>query len=194
MSNSKQYLVEEKELKLNSLKTEGIVYNLDTEVSDDTVVEVGTDVVETKVEKTDKDSFEEFKELYKGVIDMKCVQAFGTAEDKTLWEDTAKEMFIKSKQYVPEIETKVSGELSLKTESINNFKNIPNHSDVLEVDDIAEFINTENREQWDYCVEDLSEAVANNEYLVYNKADNRIYEVTESEYENIQSRGLSSKR
>ena len=53
-----------------------------------------------KIEKDDKQSFEDFKNLYKGVIDMKCNQDYGTIEDKDLWEDCAKELFLKSKTYL----------------------------------------------------------------------------------------------
>ena len=117
-NSNKQYLTEDKELKLNSLKLEGIIYNLDKEQAEEqTVVEVGTDVEKVKVEKDDKQSFDDFKEMYKGVIDMKCQQDFGSADDKSLWEDTAKEMFLKAKHYIPETDVKPAGELTKKTES-----------------------------------------------------------------------------
>lgn len=115
---NKQYLNEEKELRISKLKTEGIVYHLDKEQAEDQViVEVGTAVEKPKVEKDDKQTFEDFKEVYKGVIDMKCQQDFGSSDDKKLWEDTAKEMFLKSKYYVPEVGEKPTGELEQKVES-----------------------------------------------------------------------------
>lgn len=51
----------------------------------------------SKIEKDDKQSFEDFKTQYKGVIDMKCTQDYGNCEDKDLWEDCAKELFLTSK-------------------------------------------------------------------------------------------------
>lgn len=60
----------------------------------------------SKIEKDDKQSFEDFKNLYKGVIDMKCNQEYGTIEDKDLWEDCAKELFLKSKEYLPTLSKK----------------------------------------------------------------------------------------
>lgn len=53
------------------------------------------------IDKNDKDDFENFKTLYKGVIDIKCKQDFGSTEDISLWEDTAKELFLKNKYYFP---------------------------------------------------------------------------------------------
>ena len=54
----------------------------------------------SKIEKDDKQSFEDFKTQYKGVIDMKCTQDYGNCEDKDLWEDCAKELFLTSKNYL----------------------------------------------------------------------------------------------
>lgn len=53
------------------------------------------------IDKDDKDDFENFKTLYKGVIDIKCKQDFGSTEDTSLWQDTAKELFLKNKYYFP---------------------------------------------------------------------------------------------
>lgn len=79
--------------------TEGNIQNIDDE---NVTVAVSTDVPKEldKVEKDDKQSFEEFKTLYKDVITMKCKQDFGDCEDQKLWEDAAKELFLQSKNYI----------------------------------------------------------------------------------------------
>ena len=79
--------------------TEGNIQNIDNE---NVTVAVSTDVPKEldKVEKDDKQSFEEFKTLYKDVITMKCKQDFGDCEDQKLWEDAAKELFLQSKNYI----------------------------------------------------------------------------------------------
>lgn len=48
---------------------------------------------------------------------------------------------------------------------------------------ITDYIDIkEDREQWDYPLEDEDEAMNNNDYCVKSKADNRIYEVTTDEW------------
>ena len=91
---------EQKELKK---KNEGKVVELPDEKQ---VLEVSTEPVDTKIEKEDKTSFEEFKVLYKGQIDDKCLEDYGTIEDKKLWEDTAKELFMASEDYIPDEDDK----------------------------------------------------------------------------------------
>ena len=84
-------LNKKEEGKLNQIpNTEQVVIKVDKEVPKKL----------NKIEKDDKQSFEDFKNLYKGVIDMKCNQDYGTKEDKDLWEDCAKELFLKSKNYI----------------------------------------------------------------------------------------------
>lgn len=84
-------LNKKEEGKLNQIpNTEQVVIKVDNEVPKKL----------NKIEKDDKQSFEDFKNLYKGVIDMKCNQDYGTIEDKDLWEDCAKELFLKSKNYI----------------------------------------------------------------------------------------------
>lgn len=71
------------------------------------------------IPKESKQDFEDFKTQYKGVIDMKCSQDYGNSDDKDLWEDCAKELFLKSKNYIllgDEYEPKP---LEKKTESKN---------------------------------------------------------------------------
>lgn len=79
--------------------TEGNIQNIDDE---NVTVAVSTNVPKEldKVEKDDKQSYEEFKILYKDVITMKCKQDFGDCEDQKLWEDAAKELFLQSKNYI----------------------------------------------------------------------------------------------
>lgn len=93
-----------KELKEEKAKKqEGKVVELPDEKE---VLEVSTEPVDTKIEKEDKTSFEEFKVLYKGQIDDKCLEDYGTIEDKKLWEDTAKELFMASEDYIPDEDDK----------------------------------------------------------------------------------------
>lgn len=105
-----------------SLKSEGLNLNIDKEILDDQkTLEVGPDIPKNaKIEKEEKVDFENFKVLYKGAIDEKCAAEYGSCEDTKLWEDTAKEMFLKSTEYVPESDNKTDGDLEnkeIKTES-----------------------------------------------------------------------------
>ena len=95
------------------LKKEGLNLTIDKEVLDDQrVLEVSTEVPDkAKVEKEDKDDFENYKVLYKGAIDDRCLEEYGTCDDEKLWEDTAKEMFLKAVNYIPEEDKKADGEL-----------------------------------------------------------------------------------
>lgn len=70
----------------------------------------------SKIEKDDKQSFEDFKTQYKGVIDMKCTQDYGNCEDKDLWEDCAKELFLTSKNYLLQGDEYKAHGLEKKTE------------------------------------------------------------------------------
>lgn len=72
------------------------------QIADDIdIVEMNKEVPKTlnKIDKDSKEDFENFKQLYKGLIDEKYSETY-TNEDKDLWEDLAKEMFLKSKYYV----------------------------------------------------------------------------------------------
>ena len=69
-----------------------------------------------KVSKDDKD-FEDFKALYKGLIDDKCKEEYGSCEDEKLWNDIAKELFLNSKYYIP-------NEEELKPEKIEESKEL----------------------------------------------------------------------
>lgn len=88
---------------MKSNLNEGNIKAIDNELEqEDITVAVSTEVPDevAKVEKDDKTSFEEFKVLYKGIIDIKCRQDFGDCEDEKLWEDAAKELFLQSKNYI----------------------------------------------------------------------------------------------
>lgn len=66
------------------------------------IVATSTEVPEelNKIKQNDKEDFKTFKELYKGLIDEKFKETYPGREDEELWEDIAKEMFLKSKYYV----------------------------------------------------------------------------------------------
>lgn len=97
--------------------SEGLVYNVSKENEDLKTLEVTPEVSEkSKIQKDDKQSFEEFKSLYDGKIKDKCLADYGTCDDAKLLEDTAKEMFLQSMEYVPTEDTKVEGQLEDKLE------------------------------------------------------------------------------
>lgn len=123
---------EQKELKK---KAEGKVVELPDEKE---VLEVSTEPVNTKIEKDNKNTFEEFKILYKGQIDDKCLEDYGTIEDKKLWEDTAKELFMASEDYIPDEND--------KTEKIEESKLLEDHQ--LYYDDIQEMSSEERHKLW----------------------------------------------
>lgn len=60
------------------------------------------------ISKDDNISFDDFKQLYKGVIDLKVAQDYGVSEveDKELWEDTAKDLYLSTKYYLPTADLK----------------------------------------------------------------------------------------
>lgn len=99
----KEYTNSEKLNKLNQLKTEGVILNIDKEIlPDQTTLEVSTEIPESsKIEKDEKQQYEDFKTMYKGVIDMKCTQQYGNNTDTKVWEDVAKDLYLKSKMYLP---------------------------------------------------------------------------------------------
>ena len=82
-------------------KTEGNIKKVSDEIEDITLG-VNKEIPEEldKIEKDDKQSFEDFKVLYKGIIDIKFKQDYGIIEDENLWEDTAKELYLQSKNYI----------------------------------------------------------------------------------------------
>ena len=101
------------------LKMEGLNLNIDKDILDDQrTLEVSTKVADKeKVSKDDKVDFENFKVLYADAIKDKCMEDYGVCDDDKLLEDTAKEMYLASKTYIPEEDKKADGELEKKTES-----------------------------------------------------------------------------
>ena len=81
--------------------SEGRALNIDKDVlGDQKTLEVGKELPKsTKIEKEDKQSFEDFKYVYKSNIDARCLETYGVTDDKDLWEDTAKEMYLTTKNY-----------------------------------------------------------------------------------------------
>lgn len=116
MENIKSY--SSKDLELKNKTTEGLNLVIDKEILDDQrTLEVGTELPDNaKVDNEEKTDYETFKVVYKGAIDDKCLEEFGTLEDEKLWEDVAKEMFLKSAEYIPEEDKKADGELEKKEE------------------------------------------------------------------------------
>ena len=109
----------ESDLQNYNKKMEGLSLTIDKDVlGDQKTLEVSTNVSDKeKVTKNDKEEFENYKVLYKGAIDDKCLKDYGTCDDKKLWEDIAKEMYLASKTYIPDDTKKPDGELEKKTES-----------------------------------------------------------------------------
>ena len=122
------------------LKFEGLNLNIDKEILDDQrTLEVSTEVPEKeKVSKEDNVDFENFKVLYADAIKDKCLEDFGVNDDEKLLEDTAKEMYLASKTYIPEEDKKADGELEKKTESKSN--DIPETFEVSDLKRIAQKI------------------------------------------------------
>ena len=116
LENMKKYSIVDRLQKLKSLQ-EGKVVDVSEDVDIQTS-EVSTELPKNaKVEKGDKQSFEDYKTMYKDVITQKCIEDYGTEMDKQLWEDTAKELYLKSKTYIPTGEEKPEEVLDKKEES-----------------------------------------------------------------------------
>ena len=140
---------EQKELKK---KAEGKVVELPDEKE---VLEISTESADTKIEKENKNSFEEFKVLYKGQIDDKCLEDYGTIEDKKLWEDTAKELFMASEDYIPDENN--------KAEKIEEGKKL-NEDHQLYYDDIQGMPTSERHLLWkQYHEEDFEDTEEGND-------------------------------
>ena len=119
-----------KEKGFKEIITEGLVYTVDSEVSDDITVEVGKEYTEkTKVD--NNQSFEDFKKLYDGKIKDKCMADYGTIEDEKLLADTAKELYITSQEYVPGEDTKITGDLEDKKKITERVQKTVTVEDVL---------------------------------------------------------------
>ena len=103
--------------KLQESQIKEIEVNDEEDLKPLTAVEINNTQTNGKIEKNDKQSFEDFKNLYKGVIDMKCNQEYGSNEDKDLWEDTAKELYLNSKEYILQGDEHKPQQLEKKEES-----------------------------------------------------------------------------
>lgn len=89
---------------------EGSVKNL-TPNTDQKVIAVGINKSENlNISKEDKESFEQFKLLYAHLIESKCLADYGTIDDKDLLEDTAKDLFLQTKTYLPKEDDKLDKE------------------------------------------------------------------------------------
>lgn len=146
-----------------SKKEEGTVKNLSPEI-DQKIIAVGTEVPNNaKVDKEDNQLFEDFKKLYEHLIDSKCIADYGTLDDKDLWEDTAKDLFLQTKMYLPKEDDvkpieELDNTLEKKTESFRIFYDKLNKRD--NQISVSEVVNTE--EDRDARIQELEKiAVAN---------------------------------
>lgn len=130
LENMKKYSIVDRLQKLKSLQ-EGKVVDVSEDVDIQTS-EVSTELPKNaKVEKEDKQSFEDYKIMYKDVITQKCIEDYGTEMDKQLWEDTAKELYLKSKTYIPTGEEKPEEVLDKKEEGYSNIRQISQAEKIL---------------------------------------------------------------
>ena len=130
LENMKKYSIVDRLQKLKSLQ-EGKVVDVSEDVGIQTA-EVSTELPKNaKVEKGDKQSFEDYKTMYKDVITQKCIEDYGTEMDKQLWEDTAKELYLKSKTYIPTGEEKPEEVLDKKEEGYSNIRQISQAEKIL---------------------------------------------------------------
>lgn len=130
LENMKKYSIVDRLQKLKSLQ-EGKVVDVSEDVDIQTS-EVSTELPKNaKVEKEDKQSFEDYKTMYKDVITQKCIEDYGTEMDKQLWEDTAKELYLKSKTYIPTGEEKPEEVLDKKEEGYSNIRQISQAEKIL---------------------------------------------------------------
>ena len=130
LENMKKYSIVDRLQKLKSLQ-EGKVVDVSEDVDIQTA-EISTELPKNaKVEKEDKQSFEDYKIMYKDVITQKCIEDYGTEMDKQLWEDTAKELYLKSKTYIPTGEEKPEEVLGKKEEGYSNIRQISQAEKIL---------------------------------------------------------------
>lgn len=87
-------------------------------VSDQVVYQAGNETTDTikNMDISDEKSYKDFVDMYKGVVDMKCLQDYGTLDDKNLWQDCAKELYLKSASYLTNDKHTLK-DLTLKKES-----------------------------------------------------------------------------
>ncbi len=74
-------------------------------------------------------------------------------------------------------------------EENNNLVESTRETEITITKPISTYIEiTDDREEWDYPIEDMDEARANNDYLVIDTTEPRVYEVTEDEFNLIKSK------
>lgn len=166
------------------LKKEGLNLTIDKEVLDDQrVLEVSNEIPEkAKVETEDKPDFENYKVLYKGTIDDRCLEEYGTCEDEKLWEDVAKEMFLKTVNYIPEEDKKADGELVDREEEqeptlVRENRSVIQHNKVVEskkVEDIETNISVEEPELSENRMEDIMSKML--DFIKENDYENHYFE------------------
>ena len=103
--------------KLQESQIKEIEVNDEEDLKPLTAVEINNTQTNGKIQKDDKQSFEDFKNMYKGVIDLKCNQEYGSNEDKDLWEDMAKQLYLNSKEYILQGDEHKPEQLKKKEES-----------------------------------------------------------------------------
>lgn len=137
-------------------KDEGRSLTIDSEIlGDQQTLEVSTIVPKNaKIDKEDKTSFEEFKAVYKGAIDNKCLETYGTCDDEKLWEDIAKEMYLASKTYIPD-ENKNNGDLGIKEES----KRVIKHNKITESEKLNEEQIVFDKDNFNHQINTLKDIV-----------------------------------
>ena len=122
---------------LNKLK-EGKMVDVQ-EGQDLKVAEVSKELPKNaKIEKDEKQSFENYKTMYKDVITQKCLEDYGVDTDTKLWEDTAKELYLKSKTYIPTGEEKPEEVLVKKEESKSQKLNESDEEDYSSIRQISQ--------------------------------------------------------
>lgn len=120
------------------LKREGLNLVVDKETLDDQrILEVGTEVPD-KAKVDDKEEFENYKVLYKGAIDDKCIELYGSCDDEKLWEDTAKELYLSSKNYIPEADKKADDELVDEKEPVKESRRVIKHNKITEAIELTD--------------------------------------------------------
>lgn len=116
---------------------EGSVKNLISN-DDQKIIAVGTETDINNIKKEDKLDFDQFKQLYTHLIDSKCIADYGSIEDKDLWEDAAKDLFLQTKMYIPSEEDKPDKE-PLETRKVEESKEL-----------------TEGAINWDYGIDSFA--------------------------------------
>ena len=106
------------------LVSEGLKVNLNNAKNNTEIIEVNNKTDQSKLEKDDDRLYQEFKVLYHDIIAMKCNQQYGKSDDEKLFEDTAKELFLQSKDYLPVNDKKSDIVLDTKTVKTESVKKV----------------------------------------------------------------------